>query len=273
MSKSNSFFLKNKTILLFLFLEFFSFAFIINSHSFHHSKFLNSTNGISGFILKKSNAISNYFYLNKQNKTLIEENTFLINSLSSANKKNLNSTSISIDSVSKYKFIPARVISNPYSKRNNILTLDKGKAQGIQPDMGVVLPNGVIGITLNVSENYTTVLSLLNSQSKINAKIKKSHHYGSLHWDGKDITKVLLDDLPIQAHIQKGDTIISGGKSVFFPEGIPIGTISNIDIDNKAYASISVDLFTDMSSLFNVYVVKNTKKKEQLDLETKSINE
>jgi len=273
MSRSISFFSKNKTVLLFLFLEFVAFIFIINSHSFHQSKFLNSANGISGAILNRTNAVKDYFSLNKQNKALLDENELLFNRLNSANKKGDNIKSIGIDSVLKYEYIQARVISNPYSKRNNILTINKGKTHGIKPDMGVVLPNGLIGITMNVSQNYTTILSLLHSQSKINAEIKKSHHYGSLHWDGKDFTKVFLDDIPIQANVQKGDTIISGGKSVFFPKGIPIGTVTDLNINNKAYISITVDLFIDMSSLFNVYVVNNIQKEEQLELEKQSLNE
>jgi rod shape-determining protein MreC len=113
----------------------------------------------------------------------------------------------------------------------------------------------------------------LHSQTKINAKIKKSHHYGSLSWNGKNFTKVLLEDLPIQANIKKGDTIISGGKSIFFPEGIPIGTISDFKIDNKAYNSITINLFTDMSALYNVYIVKNNQKEELIELEKQSSDE
>lgn len=273
MSRSSSLFSKNKTVLLFLLLELIAFTFIIISHSYHQSKFLNSANGISGFILKKTNAITDYFSLDKQNKTLLIENEILINRLLVATKKASNTNTRGIDSILKYEYIQARVISNPYTKRNNILTIDKGTVSGITSDMGVVLPNGLVGIVLNVSKNYATVLSLLHSQSKINAKIKKSHHYGSLYWNGEDFTKVLLDDVPIQANVQKGDTIISGGKSLFFPEGIPIGTISDFNISNKAYSSITVDLFSDMSSLYNVYVVKNIQKEEQLDLEKQALNE
>ncbi len=273
MSRNTSFFSSNKTGLLFLFLQLIAFTFIINSHSFHHSKFLNSTNRISGAILEKTNAIQNYFSLKKQNAALVIENEHLLNQLQVFDEKESNLSLVGYDSILKYRFVQAKVISNPYTKRNNILTLNKGKAHGIEPDMGVVLPNGVVGITLNVSQNYTTVLSVLNSQSKVNAKLKKSHHYGSLYWDGKDFDKVFLEDIPIQAPIQKGDTIVSGGKSVFFPEGIPIGIISEIEIDSKAYTAIAVDLFIDMSSLYNVYVIKNSRKEEQLKLEKQAQNE
>lgn len=267
------FFKDNRVFLLFVLLEFVALVFIINSHSYHNSKYVHSANYISGSILKKSNTISNYFKLKKQNKTLAEENEFLKNNLEKLNKTPIVKDVEIVEPTSKYHYINATVISNPYTKRNNILTLDKGSQDSIQPNMGVVLSNGVVGITLKVSKHYTTVLSLLNSQSKINAKMKKSHHYGSLHWKGKDPYKVNLDDLPIQANVQGGDTIISGGKSIFFPEGIPIGVISDFTIDNKSYSDISIDLFADFSALNSVYVVKNKLGEEQLQLETESIDE
>lgn len=266
------FFTNNRVFILFVLLEFVALVFIINSHSYHNSKYVNSANYISGSILKKSNAIRDYFKLKKQNKALAEENETL--------KNNLEQIFTTPDLIllennnpSKYEYINATVISNPYTKRNNILTLNKGSLDSVQPNMGVILSNGIVGITLKVSKHYTTVLSLLNSQSKINAKMKKSHHYGSLHWKGQDFSTVNLEDMPIQANIQEGDTIISGGKSIFFPEGIPIGVISEFKIDRKSYSNIGISLFADFSALHTVYVVKNHLSKEQMQLEKASINE
>lgn len=264
-----NFFTNNKVGLLFVFLELIAFVFIIKSHSYHHSKYLNSANSISGSILKKSNSINSYFGLKTMNKELVKENELLKNQLEQVSNISTKKDSPSIE----YKHIAATVISNPYTKRNNILTIDKGSLDSIQPNMGVILSNGIVGITLKVSKHYATVLSLLNSQTKINAKMKNSHHYGSLHWNGVDFTNVDLEDLPIQANIKKGDTVISGGKSVLFPEGIPIGSISDFVIADKSYSNVNINLFADFSALYNVYVVKNQKRDEQLELEHKSINE
>jgi len=264
------FFSRNKTVLLFLFLELLAFVFIINTHSYQHSKYINSANAISGSILKKTNSISNYFSLDKQNKQLIKENELLKNQLS---LKEHQSEETVNDSLFKYRYITAKVVSNPYRKRNNFLTIDKGSDEGVKPDMGVVLSDGIVGIVLNVSKHYATVLSILNAQSKINVKMKNSHHYGSLHWKGNDYTQLNLEDLPIQAHIKKGDTIISGGKSVVFPEGIPIGVVADFSIQNKSYENINVQLFADMSSLYNVYVITNKDREEQVQLEFRTLNE
>jgi len=266
------FFKNNSVFFLFVFLELIAFVFIIKSHSFHHSKYLNSANALSGSLLNKSNQISNYFKLSTQNETLAKENELLKNKLEQTTY-NPDNQQTNTNTPSKYTSISAKVISNPYFKRNNILTLDKGSNDSIKPNMGVILSNGIVGITLKVSKNFTTVLSLLNSQTKINAKMQKSSHYGSLAWDGNDFTEVQLMDLPIQANIQIGDTIMSGGKSVFFPEGIPIGTINDFSINNKSYTSIKVRLFADFSALDHVYVISNRFSEEQIKLESESIDE
>lgn len=271
MWKIYKFFSKNNKGLLFIFLESVALIFIIQTHNFHRGSYINSANAISGSILKRTHKLSNYLSLDKQNKDLVKENENLKNLLSKQTNEVRNLTTK--DTLIKYEYITAQVISNPYTGLNNILTLDKGKKDGVNTDMGVVLPNGIVGITLNVSEHYSTVLSILNVQSKINAKVKKNHHYGSLQWDGDNFQHTKLEDLPIQANIKIGDTIISGGKSIIFPEGIPIGYISDFSLGKKSYESISVKFFSDLSALHRVYIVENNLKDEQQSLENLSKNE
>ena len=127
--------------------------------------------------------------------------------------------------------------------------------------MAVINSKGIIGITENTSSNYTRVQSILNSNSKINARLKNSNHFGSLEWDGKAYNSIQLHDVPRQANIKVGDTIITGGKSTIFPEGILIGVIKDIDTKNNKNL-INIQLFNDMSNLRNVYIVTNLDKTE-----------
>ena len=107
----------------------------------------------------------------------------------------------------------------------------------------------IIGITQSVSENYATVQSILNENSKINVRLINSPHFGTLEWDAKDYNILQLADLPIQANIQKGDTLITGGKSIIFPEGIPVGIIEDFRVENNDYSFVNVRLFNDMSAI------------------------
>jgi len=133
--------------------------------------------------------------------------------------------------------------------------------------MGVINSTGVIGVINGISKNYATVLSILNSHSKINAKLKKSHYFGTLSWNGYSHKTTQLLDMQRQASIAIGDTIVSGGKSILFPENIEIGRIKSFDFTNKNYKNIEIELFTDMSNLGYVYIIKNLDKEEILQLE------
>ena len=174
----------------------------------------------------------------------------------------------SIKGVKPSDIVVAKVIKNSYNVYENYLTLDAGTKQGIKPDMGVINSLGIVGITDDTSENYATVASILNKKSRINAKIKKSNHFGSLVWDGKSTGFVQLIDLPRLAAIRKGDTIVTGGQSVIFPENINIGTIDKIYIDKQTnYYTLSIKLFNDMTNLGHVYILKSKGNIEMTQLE------
>ncbi len=271
-----SFLYKNKLFILFLLLEFFAILFTIQSHSFHKSKFVNSANFLSGGIYNKINNFKEFLLLKKENERLNNENVYLKNLLGLDSLSAVDLEFAVIDTVKykqKYNYTGAKVINNNFRKNNNYLTIDKGSNQGLGPDLGVINSKGIVGITKSTSGNYATVLSILNVNSRINAKLLNSDHYGSLSWDNNDYNVVQLLDLPIQAAIYAGDTVVTGGKSTIFPEGIPIGTIKDFKTLNNNYEYINISLFNDMSSIGFVQVIKNFDKIEIKTLEEKSTNE
>jgi len=267
-----SFLYKNKLFILFLLLEVLAVIFTIQSHSFHKSKFVNSANFVSGGIYN----FKEFLLLKKENERLSEENIYLKNLLNLQDKEVVEIDQIVIDTTKysqKYRYTGAKVINNNYRKNNNYLTINKGSNSGIEPDLGVINSKGIVGITKSVSANYATVLSILNVNSRINAKLLNSDHYGSLTWDNNDYNVVQLLDIPIQAAVYVGDTIVTGGKSTIFPEGIPIGVIKEFKTLNNNYEYINISLFNDMSSIGYVEVIKNFDKIEIKTLEEKSTNE
>jgi rod shape-determining protein MreC len=235
---------------------------------------VNSANVISGGFYNKISSITDFIHLKTDNKILIDENTRLKNLLQQKGIV-IDTTFFESDSTSlqKYTYTSAKIINNNFTKRNNILTLNKGKKHGLKTDMGVINGLGIIGVITNISNNFATVLSILNSHSKINVRLKNSDHFGTMIWDGKGYLKTQIIDIPRQATIKSGDTIITGGKSVIFPEGIPVGVISDFDIKNNQYVQINVALFNDMSAIGYVQVVENLQKVEQIQLEQEAENE
>lgn len=257
-----NFFLRNKATLLFLLLFGLSLIFTIQSHSFQRSQFIHSANFLSGGIYNTTNNISKYFDLIEENNKLQEENSNLrslvFNSSSIAD-------SIYIDSISynkKYRITPAILINNSYTKANNTLLINKGTKDNIEPDLGVISSKGIVGITRNMNSKYATVISILNTTISINAKLKQSNHSGSINWDTKDPRFVQLTEMPKNAPLKKGDTILTSGKSSIFPKNIPVGSVVDFKLDTaENFYIVTIQLFNDMTSLDHVYVIKNQDKK------------
>ncbi|SDS02482.1 rod shape-determining protein MreC [Gillisia sp. Hel1_33_143] len=265
-----NFLIRNKNNILFLLLLVLSLFLTIQSHSYHKSKFISSANFVTGGIYGWANSVQSYFYLDEYNKRLMDENKQLHNLLA-ATKDSITleqiTDSTSFNSV--YKFRVAKVINNNYSKIDNYITIEGGKNSGLNSEDGVITSQGIIGIVDKVTNNYARVISILNSNTKINAQLNKSDHFGSLIWDGLDPNIIQLIDVPRLAPVKKGDTIVTGGKSLIFPQGIPIGKILDFKLDNnESYYTINIQLFNDMTNIGYVYVIENKIKAEIKELES-----
>ncbi len=267
---------KYRFFLFFLLLELIALNLILNNRSFHKSKFVNSANSITGGFYNKVSIIKAYFNLKEENIKLAKENLILKNK----NEKILQILdSIHVGKIidsslikQRYSYTSGNIEKNQYSSNYNFLTINLGKKDSIFSEMAVVNSKGILGITEMISTNYSRVQSILNKNSKINAKLKNSNHFGSLEWNGLDYNIVQLLDIPRQAIIEMGDTIITGGRSSIFPEGLLIGKVINIEQRSSIKRLVNIELFNDMSNLKNIYVIKNFDKEEIRELEN-SINE
>ena len=268
-----NFIIRNKNFLLFLLLFIISLFLTIQSHSYHKSKFIGSANLVTGGLYNSVNNISKYFNLNEKNEILIQENYRLRNMLYNSANSTRDSLTMDLDSLSKsFRFIPASLIKNSYSSTNNSLLLDKGEQDGIKEDFGVISSKGLIGIIDKTSNNYSRVVSILSTKSRINAQLKKTDHFGTLEWDGNSPELVQLMDVPKIAPVQVGDTIITGGRSTIFPKGILIGTVTSFKLDiAEDFYEINLKLFNDMTNIGHVYIIENLRIQEILNLE--NINE
>jgi rod shape-determining protein MreC len=262
-----NFFFKNRTFLLFLLLFSFSMGLTITSHDYHKTRFLNSSAFMSGSIHAFFSKIGNYFNLKEENILLLEEN----NRLKALNlNRSTKSTAVS-NNAENYQLTPASVIKNSYTFPQNYLTLNKGERDLIKEDMGVITSKGLVGIIDQTSSKYARVISILNKKSKINAKLEKSNHFGTLEWNGENYRSVQLHDIQDLVKIAKGDTVVTSGYSSVFPENIPIGRIESFQLnDTKDLYIINVTLFNDMTNLRHVHIIKNLDFEELKTLEEKN---
>jgi rod shape-determining protein MreC len=166
--------------------------------------------------------------------------------------------------VKDFECIPANIVENTPNRNDNRLILDVGSEDGIERDMGVISLNGVIGTVDRVAEHFCTVTSLLNTSRSVNGKHSKTGIYGPIVWDRKDIRHVELIDIPQHITVEKGDTVVTSGHSLTFPEGILIGTVESYQLDKGVSYKVRIKLSNDFQSIYNVFVI-NAKKKPELD--------
>ena len=255
--------IRNKNFILFIVLLCFSFFFLSNRSLYHQSKFDKFWISNIGKIFNISFTINEYFNLKKINNELLIENEKL-------KQVHLNRFNNNLDFQKKiaFKVYHGKVIKNSIKSSRNYLIINKGKKDSIQTEMGVISSSGIVGIINSISKNYSSAISILNKDLQINAKFKKNNAFGSLNWNGVNPNKIQLNDIPVINDVSIGDSIVTGGMSTYFPEGIMIGRVSDYNIIyGTGYYKIDVELNNIVGNLINVYVLKNKYQKEINSLE------
>jgi rod shape-determining protein MreC len=262
--------------LFFLVLQIIALSFLFRYNKFHEAAFMNVSTELTGRINEKYNGIEYYFQLKRTNEALVKENTRLHQLLKENYEgpdslKRLIIDTIRTDSgrsIHKYDYLEAKVVSSTTALRANYLTIHRGFAQQVRPNMGVVGPQGIVGTVLNVSENFATVMSLLHPQYKVVVKLKNGGERGTIEWDGESPLFVTLKEIPKSAKVAKGDTILTSQISSKYPANIMVGTVYDIIPDNStSFYIIKVRPSTNFFNIEYVYVIDNTQYEEQKRIE------
>ena len=249
---------------LFVFLEVISFYFIYQGTNYSSSVLLNYSNEIAGKWYEQKSKIYQYFYLKSENEKLAQLNASLLNKSYFAYKIISNKEYLHKDTSihQEYLFINAHVINSTFSNQKNYITLDIGKNKGLQRDMAVITNNGIVGVVKDVSEHYSTVITLLHKDFLVNCMLKDGS-CGPLSWDGRSREYMQMNDVPLHAKIKVGDTVYTSHFSHIFPMLIPVGKVENFERKQKnPFYTVQVKIFTDFSSIHHVYVVKHIYKAE-----------
>jgi rod shape-determining protein MreC len=267
---------KHNFFFLFLVLEVVSLIFIANRSFYHRSVLSNGTDRFTGSVLTTWSGITSYFSLKQENIRLANENARLQRILTKSEITSDTASFLVADTVynQQYRYTVAKVIGNSTSRRDNYIMLNKGIKHGISRDMAVISPDGVVGTVVSVSENFSWAMSVLNKHTRISARLARINQMGTVVWDGGNPSVGTLQDIPAHVKVLPGDTISSSGFSHIFPEGIMMGTVEEIYIEEGAhFYTIYFRFSADMNSLRNVYLVKNLFRDEQTDLSKNIIDE
>jgi rod shape-determining protein MreC len=262
--------------LFFLVLQIISLSFLFRYNKFHEAAFMNVSTELTGRINEKYNGIEYYFQLKRTNESLVKENIRLRQQLKENyeapdSNRRLVMDTIRVDSarsILKYNYLEAKVVGNTTALQFNYITIHRGFAQQVRPNMGVVGPQGIVGTVVNVSENYATVMSLLHRQYKVVVKLKNGAERGAIEWDGLTPLFVTLKDIPKSAKVAKGDTILTSQTSSLFPANIMVGTVYDIVPDNASnFYTLKVRPATNFFNIEYVYVIDNMQFEEQKRIE------
>ena len=270
-----NFFLKYNYWFLFVLLETISFALLFRFNSYQGSAFFTSANWVSGAMYDVANNVTGYFHLKAINDELVQKNVELELQLESIREALAEATEdssgieqINREALAGYDIFKASVINNSVTHADNYITLDKGEADGIRSEMGVVNGSGVVGIVYLTSPHYSIVIPVLNSKSSISCKIKRTSYFGFLKWEGGSSQYAYVKDMPRHSEFSLGDTIVTSGHSAVFPAGIPVGTVDDMEDSHDGLSYLlKVKLFTDFARLNNVRVLGSFNGTEQAQLE------
>lgn len=263
--------------IVFVLLQGVSFLLLFSFNNYQHSRFFTSANAFVGKIYEATRAVTSYFDLQRQNEVLMERNIWLEQQLLLADKRLKEMEEASTTSwpaettTTMFQSYKAGVIKNSLNRADNYITLNQGSLAGIKPDMGVIGPNGVVGIVYKTSPHYSLVISLLSSKSNLSCKIAGNEYFGFLQWEGGDSRYAYLKDLPRHAEFAIGDTIVTSGFSTVFPQGMMVGVIEEANDTNDGLSFLlKIKLATDFGKLRNVHVLAREGIEEQKLLEEKA---
>jgi rod shape-determining protein MreC len=264
-----NFLARYNNLIIFIFLEGIALYMLGHGNNYHNSRIVNGVRGITLGFEKRIYNTKSYLSLHDINVGLALENADLKNRLERLSK-NENQGFLSVsDSTNRQQFVhtSAEVIENSINRQKNFFTINKGTQQGIKVDMAVTSDRGVAGVVVGSSTNYSVVMSVLNLDFKLSARIKSNGYFGSLSWDGRDYRYATLSEIPQHVLVNVGDTIETTGYSAIFPEGVVVGTVNDYEKYGGDFYKISILLTSDFKKLHFVDVVGNLKKTEQVDLE------
>lgn len=252
--------------LLFVLLEAASLALLFRQGGYQGSAWVSSANYVAGRAYEASSAVETFFSLGKANEELTMRNFYLERQVAQLRRLYAESTGDTLAPatgqsaiLARYKLIAAKVVENSLDRPDNLITINRGSADGVRKDMGVVSGLGIVGVTYVVGTHYTVVLPVLNRNSRISCSLRGRGYFGYITWDGGDPSVAWLEDLPRHARFNRGDWVQTNGYSTIFPEGVLVGRTSTVynSADGLSYR-VKVELATDFARLRDVAVVSDT---------------
>lgn len=202
--------------------------------------------------------------LNADNVRLQQENEALRQALAEARHDTTLTQQRIAEHLAGYRTIAAHVVSNTVrTGANGYVVIDRGRLDGVQPEMGVIASGGVVGIVYLTGDHNSLIIPVTHSKSKISCRVRGENYFGTLQWDGRNTRTAFVNDIPRYAKVKTGRVVETSGYSSIFPPGIFVGRIRNVanSSDGQSYR-FDVTMGNDFASLRDVSVIATPYKAE-----------
>jgi rod shape-determining protein MreC len=260
---------------LFVLYEVLSMVLLFQFNSYQGSVWLSTANAVAGRVYEWNAAVESFFTQAHNNEMLTQRNFYQERQLAQLRRLYQEATKQTdpkelqeLEKISQYKLIPAKVVTSELHKKNNLMTIDAGQAEGVEPGMGVACGQGVVGVTFLCSDHYSVVVPVLNiSSSRISCTIRNRGYFGVLRWYGEESGYAYVEDIPRHARFKRGEWVETNGYSSIFPAGVLVGKIVEVynSRDGLSY-KLKVRLSTDFGTLRDVVVISDKSIAERMRL-------
>jgi rod shape-determining protein MreC len=256
-------------LIIFLLLEGIAIYMAVTGNDYQNLRVLKTVRLMTAGVERRISGTRSYLHLHDINTRIAQENVSLRNRLEKLTKNQSQGFVSVSDTISgqQYVYTSAELVNNSTNRQKNFFTLNKGRKQGVDVDMAVTSPDGVAGIIVSCSDNYSVAMSLLNIDFRLSVRMKSNAFFGSLSWDGRDYRYAMLNEIPQHVNIIEGDTVQTTGFSAIFPEGVLVGQVSDFEKTGGDFYKIRVKLSTDFKQLNYVNIIGNLKRTEQKEIE------
>jgi len=155
--------------------------------------------------------------------------------------------------------VAAEVIGRDPSAWFKTVIIDKGKADGLTKGLPVVMPQGIAGQVIEVSNHYSKVMLIIDRNSAVDALVQRTRARGVIKGESTD--RCRLDFVLRKNDVRVGDTVVSSGLDGVYPKGLRIGFVAEvIEHDADIFHEVIVTPFVDFEKLEEVLVVLQIQK-------------
>lgn len=249
-------------VLLFVVLEALAIHYYANSSAYTQARLLSGSNVVVGGLRQASAGVRHYFSLGHENELLLGRVAQLEEQLAAYRQVEdsvRHGEYMAAGANTQYRLATASIVTNTINRQQNLITLDKGRRDGIVEHMGVLSPDGaMVGYVVACTERYAVAMSVLNTLFRASGKLAGTDYFGSVYWEGTNQYEVTLGEVSKYADPQPGQEVVSAGFSLYFPPDVLIGWVESAEMnETRTSYTVKVRLAAEMSRLGDVILVEN----------------